>query len=1359
MFRSSKRTIQLRLVLAAAMGILMLAAGLAMAGGGVTSIRPYASNSVNDFTPPELSYVQNQLVVKFVTGVAPSGFFENGSVALLRQQTHSGAFLLDVQPGVDFLELALDFDSMSAVEYAHLNYVVNQLHPVQGSYPFSDEQMMGDYSGQNAAVMLGLDNCHQSATGAGITVAVLDGGVDASYAELAEVVQGGWDYVSNDSDPFDEAGGQISGHGTFVAGVVHLAAPDAQITPYRVIDNEGYGDGFTLALAIERAVDDGCNVINISLVLMEEHLAVRDAIDYAESQGVVVVAAAGNESDTNSLYPAVYDNVISVAAIDSTMVLADFASCGASVDICAPGTMVYSTYMDGLYAWWSGSSFAAPLVSGQVALLREASPAASNMFLEYAITATGTDIDDINNPDVAGLLGGGLTDPPASLSAIDTLAFADMSPDTLYVEVFESQIFIPPLIQSVSLSSSNAPAAYLGGMVSDGEVLTLLIDSAGTTNDSIRIGIETYHLSPGLYYDEYEFHVDGVPGAIPLTVCANVIASDTSASAWIFPHSRYFQATVGTDETQSGAVMLWSSNAPSAFAAVTAPGAQFTTVLTPSGTTNDSVCVSVNPGNMPDTGSFFDTVLCYVEGVRNPVAIPIQLDIIPFYETAWVERDTGAYVVVEEGTTTPVTGWLDVYSSNAPASYHVEYLHPPVFSSLPDSLGVTNGSLFFEADPTGMAAGVYFDTLLIYVEGVANNPRRGIATLIVQIPSDPPGDSLILTPGLVEFTVLDGSTTPVTVSSWLTYSGLTTLSVSYNGWLDTVSTLWMTLLDTAGMTSDSVSIVVNPTSFTPGVYYGNAYFSSPDTDNTAHLLIKMNVDTLPHGSDSAWVFTDTATQFVLTLGDSSSYTGCVELYSSNAPADFSVTMDSVPNFITSLDSTGQTNGSFCFEVNADGLDVGFYLDYLHVWVDGVSNNPIDVPVTLLITPEGGEEPNACSALPAFHGFASPHSVDSVFYGAFAVTSQLAPMGFIVSTVDFPDFIEVINPTGYTNDSVYFTASSSVLMEPGIYIDTLSVHVEGTTNSPVRVVVYLQVLPEPGDSLYLTPALIEFNVTEGSTTPVTVSSWLSSNGSSINFTGFLDTVSTFWMTLLDPVGVTDDSVSIVVNPTGFTPGVYYGNAYFSSPDADNTAHLLIKMNVDSVGTDTTATAWTTPDEVYHSVIIGSTVPIERTVELQSNNAPAGYIAYSMNSSGLGFVSVPDSTGFTNSSVPIIADPSGLSYGTYSDTVVFLVNDVPDPVLLVVRMMISNSDSASVDVKNIPNPFNPITEISFSLPAAAKVRLDVFNIVGQRVTTLIDGALPAGDHSAMWDGSAAASGVYFYRLSTDGKAITKKMVLLK
>ena len=80
-------------------------------------------------------------------------------------------------------------------------------------------------------------------------------------------------------------------------------------------------------------------------------------------------------------------------------------------------------------------------------------------------------------------------------------------------------------------------------------------------------------------------------------------------------------------------------------------------------------------------------------------------------------------------------------------------------------------------------------------------------------------------------------------------------------------------------------------------------------------------------------------------------------------------------------------------------------------------------------------------------------------------------------------------------------------------------------------------------------------------------------------------------------------------------------------------------------------------------------------------------------------------------------------------------------------------------NYPNPFNPTTEISFSVPSATHVKLEIFNVMGQKVAMLADGQFEAGEHTVQWDGSDASSGVYFYRLQADDLVDTKKMVLLK
>ena len=98
---------------------------------------------------------------------------------------------------------------------------------MQGSYPFSDVAGTGDYATQVAVSTLRLPEAHTQATGDGVTVGLIDVGADFDNPTLTGVVVSGYDFVDDDDDAFDEPGGIHSGHGTFVAGVIHLAAPDA----------------------------------------------------------------------------------------------------------------------------------------------------------------------------------------------------------------------------------------------------------------------------------------------------------------------------------------------------------------------------------------------------------------------------------------------------------------------------------------------------------------------------------------------------------------------------------------------------------------------------------------------------------------------------------------------------------------------------------------------------------------------------------------------------------------------------------------------------------------------------------------------------------------------------------------------------------------------------------------------------------------------------------------------------------------------------------------------------------------------------------------------------------------------------
>jgi subtilisin family serine protease len=159
------------------------------------------------------------------------------------------------------------------------------------------------------------------------------------------------------------------GHGTAVAGLVHLVAPDAMIIPLKAFDAEGFSDEWTIMRAIYDAVEMGADVINMSFGSYQRSKIVEEAINRAAALGVVFVAAAGNDDDDRPTFPAALENVIAVTSVTAMDTKASFANFGRYVDISGPGQHIVSTYPGG-YCQVSGTSESAPFVSGVVALAK-----------------------------------------------------------------------------------------------------------------------------------------------------------------------------------------------------------------------------------------------------------------------------------------------------------------------------------------------------------------------------------------------------------------------------------------------------------------------------------------------------------------------------------------------------------------------------------------------------------------------------------------------------------------------------------------------------------------------------------------------------------------------------------------------------------------------------------------------------------------------------------------------------------------------------------------------------------------------------------------------------------------------------
>jgi subtilisin family serine protease len=269
----------------------------------------------------------------------------------------------------------------------------------------------GGYVHQPAFGILGLQEAHDTynATGRGITVAVIDTGVDGTHPVLSSVVVPGYDFTrnrdgGNERDDVDQSTMSILdnakpgwvnqstmsildqstmsildgppyaafGHGTIVAGIIHLAAPKAKIMPLKAFKADGSGVTSDVLRAIYKATQNGAKVINMSFSFDAPSRELENAITHATSKGVIAVASTGNDGKKVNVYPAAYSTVMGVASTTNWDTLSSFSNYGTSVAwIAAPGEAIVSTYPMGTYAAAWGTSFSTPFATGAAALLAE----------------------------------------------------------------------------------------------------------------------------------------------------------------------------------------------------------------------------------------------------------------------------------------------------------------------------------------------------------------------------------------------------------------------------------------------------------------------------------------------------------------------------------------------------------------------------------------------------------------------------------------------------------------------------------------------------------------------------------------------------------------------------------------------------------------------------------------------------------------------------------------------------------------------------------------------------------------------------------------------------------------------------
>jgi len=230
-----------------------------------------------------------------------------------------------------------------------------------------------------------------------VAIAILDSGVDPEHEDLKERILIGYNAFENNAEFHDD-----NGHGTHVAGITAATTNNAigiagvswfnPILPVKVLNQDAEGTAFEVASGIRWATDQGAKVINMSLGDSFNSKILYDAIKYAYKNDVVLIAAAGNENEETPMYPAAYEEVIAVSAVDDRRHKAVFSNYGDHIDVTAPGEHIPSTFLDNSYVMMSGTSMAAPHVAGLAGLIRSIKPKLSNSEVTDIIRLSASDI-------------------------------------------------------------------------------------------------------------------------------------------------------------------------------------------------------------------------------------------------------------------------------------------------------------------------------------------------------------------------------------------------------------------------------------------------------------------------------------------------------------------------------------------------------------------------------------------------------------------------------------------------------------------------------------------------------------------------------------------------------------------------------------------------------------------------------------------------------------------------------------------------------------------------------------------------------------------------------------------------------
>ncbi len=280
--------------------------------------------------------------------------------------------------------------------------------------------------------ILGAPTAWNTSTGSGVTVAILDSGIDSTHPDLTGQLVPGWNFYDNNSNTAD-----VYGHGTEVAGVVAAVGNNsigvagiafgAKLMPVRVTDTNGWASISALASGLTWAADHGAKVANMSFAV-QSYSTIISAAQYFMNKGGVVMNSAGNSGTLDTT--AASSALVSVSATDSTDTVTSWSTYGPYVDVSAPGAGIWTTTMGGGYSSVSGTSFSSPLTAGVAALMMAANPKLAPSQIVGMLESTAVDLGAAGYDNYYGY---GRVNAPAAVATAAQGVVADTTPPAVSI--------------------------------------------------------------------------------------------------------------------------------------------------------------------------------------------------------------------------------------------------------------------------------------------------------------------------------------------------------------------------------------------------------------------------------------------------------------------------------------------------------------------------------------------------------------------------------------------------------------------------------------------------------------------------------------------------------------------------------------------------------------------------------------------------------------------------------------------------------------------------------------------------------------------------------------------------------------